>query len=234
MKNTYVAIITARGGSTGLPQKNILPLAGKPLIAHTIEAAINSGCFKKVIVTTDCIQINKISKRFGAFVIKRPVELATDNAKSCDVVEHVIQTLINEACRFTHFVLLQPTSPLRGEEHIKNAVIKYQKKGSETLVSITKNNRPYQKGLKLKNGYLQPITQWLDFSKPRQSLEESFYVNGAIYIANSSLFLESKDFYQGQTEFYIMPEKDSIDIDSEYDFMLAEFLFSRMNSKKQS
>lgn len=212
-----VAIITARGGSKGLPRKNVLDLAGKPLIAHTIDAAKDSKIFDKIIVTTDDQEIKDVSLRYGAEVIDRPCELATDTASSLDVIEHTLLELQKKDERFSHFVLLQPTSPLRNSIHIKEAWDKHMVENANSLVSVVEVDHPPQKMLIEENGEIKPLTKWEDLTKPRQQLPKAYQPNGAIYIGDIEKFLSSKNIFEKPLSIFEMDRKSSVDIDSEED-----------------
>lgn len=221
MKKKIVAIITARGGSKGLPRKNVLDLNGKPLIAWTIESALASTIFSKVIVSTDDTEIKEISLEFGTEVIDRPSELATSEASSIDVVLHSLKLLAEE--KFTHFMLLQPTSPLRNEQHIKESWNKYIKDSANSLVSVSEVSHPPQKMLIVsENGDIKPFTKWEDLTKPRQSLEKAYMPNGAIYINNIENFMENKNLFNLPLSLFSMNSEYSIDIDSKEDLLMAE------------
>jgi len=217
-----VAIITARGGSKGLPRKNVLDLNGKPLIAHTIDAAINSKLFKKVIVTTDDKEIKDVSLQYGAEVIDRPSELATDNASSLDVIEHALLELQAYGEDYFHFMLLQPTSPLRNETHIQEAWKKYSNENASSLISVVEVEHTPFKMLIEKEDKIEPLTQWKDLTKPRQQLPKVFLPNGAIYISEVKKFLDKKNLFEEPLSVYIMKQEDSIDIDTKYDLSQAE------------
>lgn len=222
MKNTYTAIITARGGSKGLPKKNILDLVGKPLIAHTIDAALESKCFQQVVVSTDCPEIKSVSFNWNAKVIDRPAELATDMASSLDVINHTIMELKRERLLTSHFVLLQPTSPLRNAKHIQEAVTKFEESGATSLVSVTEAEHPIQKFFFENDGILEPVFTWEDLTQPRQLLRTSYLINGAIYITDCRQFLKSKNLFLSPVISYFMDQDVSIDIDRKEDFYRVE------------
>lgn len=218
IKTSIVAIITARGGSKGLPRKNVLDLHGKPLIAHTIEAALNSKIFSKVVVTTDDKEIKEVSLKYGADVIDRPKELATDGASSLDVIEHALLYLKTNDKNYTYFILLQPTSPLRNKTHIQEAWQKYNNEQVSSLISVTAVDHPPHKMLVLdKNNNVKPLTQWEDLTKPRQELPQAFLPNGAIYISKVDSFLEDKNLFISPLSMYVMIKEDSVDIDTKED-----------------
>ena len=216
--NKIIAIIPARGGSKGLPRKNVLDLNGKPLIAHTIEAALKSNIFSKIVVTTDDKEIREVALKYGADVIDRPKELATDGASSLDVIEHtLLDSQVNEE-KYSHFILLQPTSPLRNENHINEAWNKYKAEEVSSLVSVTAVAHPPQKMLILdNNNSVKPLTQWEDLTKPRQQLPKAFLPNGAIYISEVDKFLEKKNLFVIPLSMYIMTFEESVDIDTKED-----------------
>ena len=220
-KKTYTAIITARGGSKGLPRKNVLDLAGKPMIAHTITAALDSQCFEHVVVTTDCPEIKEVSLTWGAEVIDRPEELATDSASSLDVVSHVLLEFVRQNKETTHFVLLQPTSPLRSASHINYAVEYFESSNANSLVSVKMAEHPIQKHLFLRSGYAVPASEWGDLTKPRQCLEKAYLINGAIYISPCFEFLNSRNLFVKPLTMYEMDFKSSLDIDTYSDLEKA-------------
>ncbi|HHO42183.1 MAG TPA: acylneuraminate cytidylyltransferase family protein [Epsilonproteobacteria bacterium] len=217
METKIVAIIPARGGSKGLPRKNVLDLAGRPLIAHTIYAALESKIFDKVIVTTDDTEIKEVSLKHGAEVIDRPKELATDTASSIDVIDHALKVLLRNGYNATHFMLLQPTSPLRNEEHIKQAWSTYSKEDANSLVSVAEAEHPPQKMLIEIDGKIEPLTKWEDLTKPRQSLPKAYMPNGAIYICKVEEFLKTKNIFEKPLSIFIMDRESSVDVDIEED-----------------
>ena len=217
-----IAIITARGGSKGLPGKNIKNLCGKPLIAHTIDAALSAKIFDQVIVTTDCDKIASESVKFGAEVIKRPLELAQDHSSSYDAVAHVLQTLTNKGMSCDSFMLLQPTSPLRTEKHILEAYQKFLNSNCSSLASVVETDITPFKCLVEEAENIQPLFSWEHLSMPRQSLPKTFLINGAIYICKVNEFLTDKSFFIKPFETYFMNNIDSIDIDTLKDFSAAE------------
>lgn len=220
---SLLAIILARGGSKRLPNKNILPLAGKPLIAWTIEAAKKSKYIDRIIVSTDSKKIASISKQFGAEVpFVRPKRLATDKATSEDAIKHALQWLFaHEHVRYDYFILLQPTSPLRTVKHINDACRKLARHPSvHALISVSsfeKNPKHIYK--KSSNELLYPYLR----SLPTES-QTLYYPNGSIYIVNAKKFMKSKKIHNTPLLNYVMNEKDSVDIDYKSDLQLASIL----------
>lgn len=221
-----VAIITARGGSKGLPRKNLLDLNGKPLIAHTIDAALKSTIFSKIVVTTDDDEIKKVSLNYDAQVIDRPKELATDTASSLDVIQHALTVLQED--NFSNFMLLQPTSPLRNATHIQEAVAKYTGENAKSLVSVTETEHtPYKLLVESDNG-IMPLFSNEYLTMPRQKLPTTYRINGAIYISNVSSFLETKNLFQEPLTIYQMNQQESIDIDTKVDLDNCENILKKL------
>jgi len=219
---TFLTIILARGGSKRLPRKNVLELNGKPLIAYSIEAGLKSKYIDKVIVTSDDEEILNISRKFGSNSIKRPKELATDEATTVNVIKHVL-TEFNE---YDYIVLLQPTSPLRNEKHIDEAIELLETKKADAVVSVCEmehsplwsNTLPDD--LSMRNFLKEEIK-----NKRSQDLDKYYRVNGTIYICKTDKFLEENTLFLKDNIFaYIMDRKSSVDIDDEIDFKLAEVL----------
>lgn len=219
-----LAVIPARGGSKGVPGKNIRELAGKPLVVYTIEAAINSGVFEKVIVSTDSMEIADIARKSGAEVpFIRPEEISGDFASSDEVIKHAVDFLEDKGDIFTEVCKLQPTSPLRNATHIKEAYKLFQEKEADFIVSVCEcEHSP------LWSGKLRDDLSMDDFIKDeiklacRQKLTTFYRLNGAIYMAKMDAFKREHSFFGANGYAYLMRQKDSIDIDSELDFKIAE------------
>jgi N-acylneuraminate cytidylyltransferase/CMP-N,N'-diacetyllegionaminic acid synthase len=225
---SILAIIPARGGSKGLPGKNTKELAGKPLIAWTIEAAKKSKYIDRVLVSADYEDIINISKRFGADVpFTRPEILATDIAKSIDVIIHALDWIKeNEKKEYGYLVFLQPTSPLRNFYHIDEAVEKFfSNNNTISLVSVSKvKKNPYLMRVKNKNSFLDNYLSENTTLIRRQDMPDVFVLNGAIYIIACKDLLHYKSFNTPATAYYLMKDQYSIDIDDEYDFVIAQAL----------
>lgn len=217
-----LAIITARGGSKGLPNKNIMELGGIPLVAHTIKAALESEVFTKVVVTSDCPKILKLSESFGSSKILRPAALAGDKSSSLDAICHVINELKEKGEVFDYFALLQPTSPFRSAVHIKEAYNLFLDKRCSSLVSAVEEEHSSFKSLVKKGDNLEPIVSWEMLTMPRQALPKSYRVNGAIYFSISKLFERSNSLFVKPIGLYEMSLADSLDIDSFEDFKQAQ------------
>jgi N-acylneuraminate cytidylyltransferase len=221
-----LAIIPARGGSKGIPRKNIKLLAGKPLIAYSIEAAVKSKYINKLVVSTEDEEISRVSKSYNADVIMRPEELARDDSLTIDAVIHVLNFLENEGYFADLVVLLQPTSPLRTYLDINESIELFiQNKGKcDSIVSVCEfEHSPYW-SLKIEDGYIKPIFGDNYLKTRRQDLPKSFIPNGAISISTSDKLKKSKTFYTNRTLPYFMKVDKSIDMDSQMDFSLAQLI----------
>ena len=221
-----LAIIPARGGSKGIPRKNIKLLAGKPLIAYSIEVAIKSKFINKIVVSTDDDEIAQISKNYNSEVVMRPKEMAKDDSPTIDSVIHVLNFMGKKEYFVDLVVLLQPTSPLRTQKDVDNAIKLFikNKDKCDSLVSVCEfEHSPYW-GLKVESEYLKPIFGNKYLKTRRQELPKSFIPNGAIFISTPKKLKEFKTFYSPRTLSYIMPAEKSIDMDSQMDFMLAQLI----------
>lgn len=222
-----IAIIPARGGSKGLPGKNIKLLNGKPLIAYTIEAALKSKNITRVIVSTDDLEIAEVARKYGAEIpFMRPAELSKDNTSSKDTVIYTLNRLDEEfSLKMEEFVILQPTSPLRTDIHIDEAFYLFKAKCAHSVISYCEQHHPVSW-----HKYLDDEGRILDiFHKvghQRQTEEISYFPNGAIYIYDYEMYLKNA-IDINKTYAYIMNKEDSIDIDDKLDFEYCNFLMSK-------
>jgi CMP-N,N'-diacetyllegionaminic acid synthase len=218
-----LALIPARGGSKGIPRKNIQPLAGKPLIAWTILAALDCHEFDRVVVTTDDEEIADISKLWGAEIpFMRPAELARDETPSMDVVLHALHHLP----QFDAVVLLQPTSPLRSKADIEACLAMANAQQADCVVSVSEPTQsPYWMFKLDENGRLNKLLATNDITR-RQDLPPVYAINGALYFARTDWLLRNKTFLSQETLGYVMSAEKSLDIDTPFDWKLAELLLS--------
>lgn len=225
-KNKIIALITARGGSKGLPRKNILPLLGKPLISWTIESALKcSDCIDKVLLSTEDSEIADVGKKFGAEIINRPPELASDNSSSLDVIQHAIEWCETKKYEADVMILLQPTSPLRNNMHIDEAISLYLSKNAQFVVSVFEPNpSPIKAYIQKDDGSIEGIYSADAPYQRRQDLPMAYQPNGAIYIFDIMKFKLNNKFPKENVYPYIMTNNDSVDIDSKQDLFVAENL----------
>ena len=227
-KKTFLAIIPARGGSKRLPRKNVLPLAGKPLIAWTIESALNSKLVDKVLVTSDDDEILKVSESFGAATLKRPAELAQDTSTSFDAIKHAIENTE----KFDYIVLLQPTSPLRSSQQIDEAIQLLESKSADAIVSVTEmEHSPLWANTLPEDGSMTGFLRDDLLNTRSQDLETYYRLNGAIYICKANKLLEASSFFIKENIYaYKMSQASSVDIDTELDFKWAVFLYENQGA----
>lgn len=228
-----LAIIPARGGSKGIPGKNIYPVAGKPLIYYTIHAArqaLEKGAVDKLIVSTDSEQIAETARQYGAEVpFLRPKELAGDKSKSADLMIHAIKFYESQGERFDDIILLQPTSPLRICEDIVGAAALYDRLSCDSLVSCYKEESVSEYNSYHMQGYIGiPVNKDHNKGKRRQDLPELFVRNGAIFITDADYLLRHELVIGDSPAIYVMPQERSLNIDTEYDMKLAEWMLGRV------
>ncbi|GAA4046886.1 acylneuraminate cytidylyltransferase family protein [Parerythrobacter jejuensis] len=225
-----LALITARGGSKGIPRKNIRMIAGKPLIAWTIEAALSSRSIARVVVSTEDEEIASVARQYGADVpFMRPAELADDNASSQSVVAHACEQLPE----YKDLVLLQPTSPLRTSEHIEGILELSRRTKTLSATSVTEvRDHPaimYHCG---EAGDMVPYAGEKKATR-RQDLEQLFSLNGALYWVSVAWFLEHRALVSQDTRAYIMEAEDSVDVDDMLDWKFAEMLLRARHKSSQ-
>ena len=222
MTGPVLAIITARGGSKGLPRKNLLLLSGRPLIGWSIAAALAAESVGRVVVSTDDPEIAEVARAEGAEVpFLRPAELASDTASSLDVVRHAL----TECPGLDYFVLLQPTSPLRQSSDIDGAWQRMRTAGAETCVSVCETaESPWLMYLQADDGRLSRLLPEPAKGLRRQDLPLTYRLNGAIYLGQRERFLATGRLLDENTVAHVMPPERSVDIDTKADFDLAESL----------
>jgi len=222
-----IAIIPARGGSKGLPGKNIKDLCGMPMIAYTIKAALNSKHITDVIISTDSKEIEGVALKFGAkSFFLRPEYLATDNAKAIDNYLYTINRLNDEfEYNVKNFIVLQPTSPLRTSEDIDGAIELFNHKKADSVVSYTAEHHPVEwhkyitEDGKFENIFNEALLN-------RQDYQISHFPNGAIFVFDYEL-IKRKQYYSDNSYAHVMPRSRSIDVDTLEDFEYVEFLIQR-------
>lgn len=229
---TVLGIIIARGGSKGLPRKNVLPIAGRPMIAWSITAAKDSRLLDRVVLSTDDPEIAVVAEEWGGDVpFQRPSELARDDTPASAVVLHVLDTLSEQ---YDYLVLLQATSPLRSGEDIDACIRRCREAGTPSCVSVNEASKsPYLMFRLDEHGRIHRL---LDLAGSddgrRQKLPPAYALNGAVYVVNVAWFRKTHRFYDdGQTVAYAMPAERSVDVDSELDGLLADLVGRRILSK---
>jgi CMP-N-acetylneuraminic acid synthetase len=225
-----LGVIPARGGSKRLPNKNILHLKGKPLIAWTIQTAQESQFIDKIVVSTEDYKIAGIAFEWGIHdVIERSKTLSDDRATTYAVVIEVLEILRERGERFEYLVLLQPTSPLRTTAHIECAFNLMDETNASGAISVCRTEHPVEWMGKIpKDGFMDSFIRDSGLEKNSHDLSPSFQINGAIYIVRVDLMLDEKTlFLKSGTAAYVMDRASSVDIDDDYDLELAVWLLNR-------
>lgn len=232
MRRKRLAVISARGGSKGIPHKNIIDIVGKPLIAYSIEAgieAMNQGVIDKLIVSTDDVEIAEVSKKYGAEVpFMRPQELASDQAKSIDLMIHAVDFYKEKGVEYDDIILLQPTTPMRTSQDIIKSFEIYEKANADSLVSCYKEEYICDLVSYYREGDRAiPINPKHNGGVRRQELPDLYVRNGAIYISNISFMRKENKIFGGNMVMYEMPKERSVNLDTYYDVELARFLIEK-------
>lgn len=229
-KKRLLAVITARGGSKGLPRKNVLLVDGKPLIAWTISAALKAKCIDRIILSSDDAEIIDVAKSWGCEVpFRRPAELAGDTATSVDVVLHAISQMPG----YDYVMLLQPTSPLRTAQDIDSAFSLIEANESLSCASVCESEQsPYWMYRLTGDGRLVNLISLEGVAKRRQDLPPVYVLNGAIYVVKTDWFCQEKKFISEDCIAYVMPKDRSIDIDTGNDFAQFRSMVEGAGSKK--
>lgn len=225
-----LAIIPARCGSKGLPNKNIKSLCGKPLMSYTLEAAVASGVFDTVMVSTDSKEYADVALQTPGVEVPflRSKENSQDTSSTWDAVREVLHRYQDMGVEYDMFCVLQITSPLRDAQHIREAFQQYKNKEAYSIVSICEMEYP----LSVCN-YLPEDHSLVGFirtdgnSYARQKVRKSYRFNGALYMCNTEAFLRLGSIYEERCFAYIMETQKSVDIDTIDDFNMAEYLFKK-------
>jgi CMP-N-acetylneuraminic acid synthetase len=217
-----LAIIPARGGSKRLPKKNLMDLAGKPLIAYSIEAAKNSQYIDDVILSSESEEILSVAREYGAqtpFV--RPKELAEDTSRSIDVVTHALKTLTQ---KYDAVILLQPTSPLRTIEDIDGAIEMFYNKQATSVIGVCEmEHSPLWANTLDESMSMEGFLDDKYNNARSQDLPIYYRINGAFYMSKTQSVLENETFFVKKNIYaYLMSQEDSVDIDTKLDFIVAE------------
>ncbi len=223
---SVLAVIPARGGSKGVPRKNIRIVAGLPLIAWSILEASKSGYIDRLILSSDDEEIISVARQYNCEVpFRRPSELAGDTISGIEPIIHAINAI---ETRYDYVVLLQPTSPLRLSEDIDGCLAKCVNAGAPACISVTESDKSPQWMFYLNDSdQLLPVIKRKNMILLRQNLSQAYALNGAVYTAKIGWFLECRTFVSRGAVAYKMPKERSIDIDTELDMEICEHLLSK-------
>lgn len=231
MAHNAVAIITARGGSKRIPRKNVRPFAGKPILQYPIEAAIASGLFDEVMVSTDDPEIAEVARTAGAKVpFQRSAKNSDDFSTTADVLEEVLLTYAGNGRKFDVFCCLYPTAPFVTPDRLKEAYALLEKSGSETVVTVARFGHPIQRAFKMEKGLLTMLEpQYRNVRS--QDLTPAYHDVGQFYLGRVAPFLKSKRLFTENTTAIVVPESQVQDIDNEEDWKLAELKYQLLHSR---
>lgn len=223
---TVMGLIPARGGSKGLPGKNLMEICNKPLIAWTIEKAKKSACLDVVLVSTDDPDIAAIARECGAYVpFLRPAELATDTATTIAVVEHALAHMKNNENRdFFYTVLLEPTSPLREDDDIDEMLknLDWRNDVFDSLISVGEVSEHPSIIKQLVGNQVEPFCRELKLTGRRQDNKPAYFPYGVAYVAKTNSLLKEKTFYTERCTYYIIKQYQKYEIDDLYDFLCVQ------------
>lgn len=222
-----LAIVPARGGSKGLPRKNLRPLRGRPLVAWSIAAASGSRYVDRIVVSTEDDEIAEVARAEGADVpFPRPPELATDTAHAVEVVDHVVRTLASSGDPYDYLLFLEPTSPLRTSADVDAALELLLRNDGDYCVSVMETHeRPEWMFFINEKRQLNPAIGRFD-ARPRQLLPPVYRLNGAVYAARVSAFLRDQSLTNESSYAHVMPLERSVDIDGLDDLLRAEAILA--------
>jgi len=226
-----LAIIPARGGSKGVPKKNIRLLGGKPLIHWTIQAALGAAVIDRAILSTDDEEIADVCRNTGIEIpFMRPKELAQDHSLAIDNYLYTIDRLNDELdVQIKEFVVLLPTAPFRSSADVDTSVAIFHKKQADSVISCTALQHPLEWVFSLNERGAVKRNRDIHTKKMmnRQASDSYYMPNGGVYVFKTSLLKETQSYYSEETYPHVMSQESSVDIDTEFDFLFAEFLVSR-------
>ena len=231
MPDKPVCIIPARGGSKRFPRKNVAILAGKPLLAYAVEAAVESEVFDMVCVSSEDREILDVARKYGATAIEREEELATDQAQVRHVCASLLESFIANGRHYESFAVLLVTNPLRNAQDIRDAYNIFKLDRGNYVMSMVPFSHPPQRALCEKDGYLEPYFG-LKYMKQTQLLDPLYRHDGSVIFGKTGVFLREREFYGSKVVPFYIPIDRSVDIDSPNDLLLAEFLLARNLSGK--
>ncbi len=231
MKN--FAFIFARGGSKGLPGKNIKKLAGKPLLQYSIESAKQTPAISEVFVSTDDAEIKQCAFEAGAKIIDRPVELAGDQSPEWLAWRHAIEWTSERYGAFDNFISLPATSPLRAVKDIEAALEKRAFANADICISVTPSSRsPYFNMIKIdKAGFAELVIKPTDEVSRRQDSPDVFDITTVVYVAQPEFIMSNYGLFSGKVTSIVIPKERAVDIDDIYDFHMAEVLINLKNKE---
>jgi len=212
-----------------LPRKNIALLAGKPLLAYALDAALESKVFSSVCVSSDDDEILELASKYGAhLVLKRPPELATDKIQVRHVCTYILENFAMKRETYDEFAVLLTTNPFRTAQDIKAAYDLFKSKDANYVMSLVPSSHPPQRAIWAPNGHIEPYFG-IKYMKQTQLLDTVYRHDGSIIFAKVEVFLKEREFYGTKVVPYFIPGQRSVDIDNPVDLAWAEYLMSHLN-----
>ncbi len=226
-----IAVIPARGGSKRIPRKNIKDFCGKPMIAYSIEAALQSGCFDKVIVSTDDLEIAEVAKQYGAEVpFMRPEELSSDYAATIPVIRHAVEWYIQQGFDIDLVCCLYATAPFVTPEYLQKGLQQLEKTDAAYAFTVTSYAFPIQRAIKINSGLGVEMFNPESFDSRSQDLEEAWHDAGQFYWGKVDAWLAGKVIFGPESTPVILPRHQVQDVDTPEDWVRAEWLFKAMQA----
>ena len=233
MEHRIFGIIPARGGSKGIPGKNLSLLGGKPLIAYTIEAALNSRLLSEVYVSTDDDEIARVSERFGAKIIRRPGSVSSDEIPVLpDVARHSVGWLESHGMKPEIIVMLQPTSPFRNSGHIDASIKKIFETNADWVATVSEAVQHPFRMRKLKGDRMLPLFENEDIYAQRQDLPKFYMMNGAVYVVRRDVLMKPECLESGDWRGVVIGAEDALDIDEPSDLLTAGTIIKRRERRE--
>ncbi len=227
-----VAIIPARGASKRIPRKNIKHFDGKPIIAYSIEAALNANCFERVIVSTDDAEIAEIAMAYGAEVpFMRPASIADDHATTIEVVQHAIQYLQTQGVDPEYICCIYATAPFIQSVNLERAYLLLEKKRCNYVYSVTQFSFPIQRAIKINKQGASIMFTPESFYTRSQDLEEAFHDAGQFYWGVTQAFIQGENMFSSHAFTFKLPREEVLDIDTLDDWSYAESMFEILKKK---
>ena len=227
-----LAVIPARGGSKRIPRKNIKPFCGKPMIVWSIEAALQSGCFDQVIVSTDDAEINDVARQYGAAVpFMRPAELSDDHTGTLPVIRHAIEWFNGQGQRVEQVCCLYATAPFVRSEDIQRGLQILNETGSDYAFSVTSYAFPIQRAIHITDQGRVEMFNPEHFNTRSQDLDEAYHDAGQFYWGRASAWLQGKMIFSPDSAPVLLPRHRVQDIDTPEDWLRAEWMFKAMQAQ---
>lgn len=227
MNNQVISIIPARGGSKGIPRKNIKELNGKPLIEYSIDHSLKLDAIDRTIVSTDDDEISEVAKKAGSEVIDRPGKLATDESLVINTIRYTVNKLEEDGYDASIVVVLEPTSPIRDKDVTRRCINILKEGKADSVATFSETELPPHRMWRIADNKLEPFCEGANPWLPRQSQPTAYRLNGQVYTLTKDILFENDDSVSlllGDKYPVITPKKTAVDIDTEIDFKLVELL----------